>query len=215
MRNSYEPKIKKIISLAERLPYFKLDNLAGIESDKNYLKILFSRYKKTGKLISLRKGVYVIKEYVDNIQKSDKFSFYPEFIGGILYEPSYLSLDYMLYEYNILTEIPGNFTLITKKKTARFSNKFGNFFYHKIKENLFCGFEILRKGDFSIYKATKAKALFDFLYLRRNLIINKASAEELRLNLDVFGASDKKELMGYIKIEGSKKMEEIYKYLFS
>lgn len=214
MRNDYKPKIKKIIFLAEHLPYFQLDNLVGIESNKNYLKVLLSRYKKTEKIISLKKGIYTTKEYIDNIQKSDKFSFYPEFISGILYKPSYLSLDYVLYKHNILTEIPVNFTLITKNKTAYFSNRFGNFFYHKIKNNLFCGFEILQKGDFIIYEATKTKALFDFLYFRKNLIFDKKTANELRLNLDMFSVLNKKELIEYIKIEGSKKMKDIFKYLF-
>ncbi|MFH0755564.1 MAG: hypothetical protein V1910_02775 [bacterium] len=215
MRNDYKSKIKRIIYLTERLPYFQLDDLVGIESNKNYLKILLSRYKKKGKIISLKKGVYTTKEYIDNIQKSDKFSFYSEFISGILYKQSYLSLDYVLYKHNILTEIPVNFTLITKNKTAYFSNSFGNFFYHKIKNNLFCGFEILQKGDFIIYEATKAKALFDFLYLRKNLIFDKKTAKELRLNLKMFNLLNKKELIKYIKIEGSKKMKDIFKYLFS
>lgn len=215
MRNAYKSKIEKIITLAERLPYFEFDSLAGVENDKNYLKVLFYRYKKTGKLISLKKGIYTTKEYIDNIQKSDKFSFYLEFISNILYKPSYLSLDYVLYEYHILTEIPTNFTLITKNKSKRFSNKFGNFIYHKIKNDLFCGFEILKKNDFVIYKATKVKALFDFLYLRKNSILDKKTVIDLRLNLDMFALSDKKELKGYIEIEGSKKMKAIFEFLFN
>ena len=215
MRNKNEPKIRRIISLAEHLPYFRLDNVAGIERNKQYLKILFSRYKKSGKLLCLKRGMYVTKAYIDAIQKSNLFSLYPEFISGMLYEPSYLSLDYVLYEHNLLTEIPVNFTLITKKKTARFTNQFGNFFYHTVKRNLFCGFAILKKGDFTIYKATKAKALFDFLYLRKHAILDRSSAHALRLNIDNVSSSDKKELMGYIKIEGSKKMMEVVNFVFA
>ncbi len=212
MRNDKEPKIKKIIALAEKLPYFSYDNLAGIETNRAYLKILFSRYKKAGKLIRLKKGVYATKGYIDKVEKSGRLAYYSEFITGILYKPSYLSLDYVLYEHNFLTEIPGNFTLVAKNKTARFSNLFGNFFYHKIKNSLFTGFEIIKKGDFVIYKATKAKALFDFLYLRKNHIIGKESFKELRLNLDNLSAKDKKEIGKYAKIEGSKKMAEILNY---
>lgn len=213
MRNKAESKIKKIISLADKLPYFSIDDIAGIESDRIYLKILFNRYKKAGKLIHLKKGLYVVKEYIDNLEKSGEFSHYPEFVAGILYEPSYLSLDYVLYEHNLLTEIPGNFTSITKNKTARFFNRFGNFFYHKIKDNLFNGFTIVKKGDFAIYKATKSKALFDFLYLRKNHIVEKKSFEELRLNLDNLSKKDREEIGKYVKIEGSRKMAEILTYL--
>lgn len=194
------------------MPYFSYDNFVGIETNRTYLKILFSRYKKAGKLIRLKKGIYAAKGYIDKIEKNGELAYYSEFVAGILYEPSYLSLDYILYEHNILTEIPGNFTSIARNKTARFSNRFGNFFYHKVKESLFTGFEIVKKGDFSIYKATKAKALFDFLYLRKNHLIGKKSFDGLRLNLDNLSGKDREEIKKYVIIEGSGKMAEILNY---
>ena len=215
MRNNSETKIKQIMTLTQKLPCFVLPDLVGIENDKNYLRVLFYRYKKIGKLITLKKGLYTTKEYVDNIAKSNRLSFYSEFVGMILQEPSYLSLDYVLYDYNILTEVPENFTLISKKKTAHFSNQFGNFFYHTLKPSLFYGFKTVKKGDFTIYKATKAKALFDFLYLRKYSVPNKEAATELRLNLNTFNRTDKKELDSYVKNEGSERMVTIMGYLFS
>lgn len=212
MRNNFKPKIKEIFSLVKSLPYFSFDNLAGIEKNRVYLKILFHRYKKAGKLIGLKKGIYAAREYIDKIEKSGMFDFYQEFIANILYKPSYLSLDYVLYEHNILTEIPVNVTSVSKNKTKRFSNEFGNFLYHKIKSDLFTGFTIAKKGDFAILKATKAKALFDFLYLRRNLIMDRKAFLELRLNLKNLSKKDLSELEKHIKTEGSKKMMNILNY---
>lgn len=212
MRNEFSSKIKKIISLIEKLPYFGLDNLTGVEGNKTYLKILFSRYEKAGKLIRLKKGLYVAKECIDDIQKKGIFSFYTEFISSILYQPSYLSMEYVLYKHNLLTEVPNNFTCISTNKTMHFHNKFGNFFYHKVKDNLFCGFEIIKKNNFIVYEATKAKALFDHLYLRKNHLIGKKAFEELRLNMENFNKRDKKELKKYFKTEGSKRMKEISGY---
>lgn len=214
MRNNDSSKIRKIISLAEKLPYFGFADLIPIETNKTYLKILFSRYEKKEKLVRLKKGFYTTEEYVDQSQKSNIFSSYLEFLANILYQPSYLSLDYILYKHNLLTEMPVNFTSMTLKKTTKFSNKFGNFFYHKIKENLFFGFEIIKEGDFTILKATKAKALFDFLYLRKNSLVNKKTVEELRLNLDNFDKFDLKEFKKYSKLERSKKMKEIFNWLW-
>lgn len=203
------------MALAEKLPYFTLDDLLPIESDKNYLKILLSRREKSGEIIRLKKGVYVAERYfLEYLNRADA-SAYHEFLSNIIYSPSYLSLDYILYENNLLTEIPRNFTLVTKNKTARFANKFGNFFYHKIKDDLFCGFNIVKKGDFKVFRATKAKALFDFLYFRKRDIANREAADELRLNLEALDSKDEKELESHIKKEGSKKMKEIYHYLFS
>ena len=82
-------------------------------------------------------------------------------------------------------------------------------FYHKIKNTLFYGFLILKEGNFTIFKATKAKTLFDFLYLRKNEIVDESSIE-FRLNLKNISKNEFKELEKYIKLEGSKKMKEIY-----
>lgn len=216
MRNDKKTKIETIFSAAKLLPYFNLDDLASLEKNKVYLKILLSRYVKSGKAIRLKKGVYVARDYIDRLEKSGGISAYSEFLAGVLYSPSYLSLDYILYKHNILTEVPINFTAVTKKKTASFSNSLGNFFYHKIKDELFSeGYEAKKEGDFVIFRASKAKALFDWLYLRKNSIMNKEAAKELRLNLFSLSAKEKKELMKYINIEGSKKMKEIYHYLWS
>ena len=85
--------------------------------------------------------------------------------------------------------------------------------YHKIKDKLFIGFKTEKIDNFFILKATKAKALFDFLYLRKNLITDKTYIKELRLNLENFNKKDKLELNKYIEIEGSKKMKNIYNLL--
>ncbi len=79
---------------------------------------------------------------------------------------------------------------------------------------MFCGFEIGKEGDFTILRATKAKALFDFLYLRKNLLSNRKSIKELRLNLGNLDRDSLKELKIYFNLEKSKKMKEILNWLF-
>lgn len=212
MRNK-EYKTKKLFDLIKNFPYFTFNNLLNIEEDKHYLKIFVYRYIKSGKLIRLKKGLYVTIDYFEQLEKEGKISSYTEFISNILYEPSYISLDYVLYENNLLTEIPVNFTLITTKKTTSFSNYFGTFIYHNIKKDLFFGYEILKEGEFLIYKAKKSKALFDFLYLRKNEILNKDMFDELRLNLDELSKKDKDELKKFVELENSKKMKEILSYI--
>jgi len=201
--------------VAKKLPCFSLDDLAALETNKIYLKILLGRYVKTGKIIRLKKGLYVAKEYVDNLEKKGNFSYYLDFLNGVLCEPSYLSLEYVLYKHNFLTDVPYNFTAVTKNKTAIFSNKFGNFLYYKIKDSLFCGFEMVKEREFSFLRATKAKALFDFLYLRKNILPVKEAVKELRLNVENLNGADIKELKKYVVMEGSKKMKEIIDYLFN
>ena len=204
----------KILTAVKKLPYFTFNDLAGLKINKKYLKIYLFRLIKQAKIIKIKKGIYIAKEYIDSIQKGNYFNDYLEFIAGILYPSSYLSLEYILSNFNILTELSWNFTLITKNKTKKIKNEFGIFNYRHLQNDLFCGYEIIKAKNFLIYKATKAKALFDFLYLRKNLLINKRSVRELRLNLESFSAKEIKEFRKYIQKENSTRMKEISQYIF-
>jgi predicted transcriptional regulator of viral defense system len=212
MRN-YDMRTKRIFKLAETLPLFGAADLAPIGENKVYLNIILSRFAKRGTMVRLRKNLYVAKSYLDNTDRKGVFSDYVEFIANKLYSPSYLSLDYILYESNMLTEIPRNITSVGLRKTDQFSNDLGNFIYHKVKEELFLGFTVIKKSNFSILKATKAKALFDFLYLRKRILLDRKAIEELRLNLNEFTKKDFKEFKGYVEIEGSNRMKEIIDWL--
>ncbi len=208
-----EKKSEKCRILIEKLPIFSLENLKVFELNENYLRIFLSREAKAKRIIRLKKGIYTSKKFIEKMKEKGKYSEFLEFLACKIYPPSYLSLDYVLYENNLLTEMPINFTLITKNKTAIFSNKLGNFIYHKIREDLFCGFKVIKKGGFFILKATKAKALFDFLYLRKNLLLNKKAIQELRINIEELSLKDKKELKKYIEKERSQTMKRIYSQL--
>jgi predicted transcriptional regulator of viral defense system len=212
MRND-EAKSKRILNLVDNLPSFGASDLAPIGEERAYLNIILSRQVKRGTMVRLRKNLYVAKNYLDTAEKKGFFSDYVEFTANKLYSPSYLSLDYVLHEHNMLTELPRNITSVALRKTDQFSNELGNFIYHKIKEELYLGFKVVKKGNFSILKATKAKALFDFLYLRKRLIVDQKAVSELRLNLDELTKSDFRELKGYVELEGSKRMKEIFNWL--
>ena len=212
MRNN-DIRTKRVLKLAAALPVFGAADLAPIGEERPYLNIILSRQVKQGTMLHLRKNQYVTKSYLDNTERKGVFSDYVEFIANRLYSPSYLSLDYVLHEYNMLTEIPRNITSMGLRKTDNVSNDIGNFIYHKIKEELYLGYKVIKKGDFSILKATKAKALFDFLYLRKRLLVDKRAAEELRLNLEEFTDDDFKELQGYVETEKSPRMKEIINWL--
>ncbi len=206
-------KTKIIFKYLKNLAYFSIGDAMPVEKNKTYLTIIFSRYAKSGKIIRLKKGLYTTQEYVDEIQKKGIYPYYLEFLSNILYPSAYLSLEYVLSQYNMITEFTTNFTSVSINKTKVFSNKLGKFFYHKIKKELFSGFEIYKEGNFTILKATKPKALFDFLYFRKNILLDENSIEELRLNLVNLTKKDIKELEEYIHIENSRKMKVVFNHI--
>ena len=213
MRNEKISKIQSILQATRSLPLFTLDDLVSIESDKNYLKILFSRHGKSGSVVRLKKGTYVTKAYVDAVEKSGRLPVYAEFLASVLYAPSYLSLEYVLHQHGIITELPAVITAVAKKKTASFATPFGTYRYHSIAPALFSGFTTTRDGDYHIARASKAKALFDYLHLRplpaylRKPKLNLA--EELRLNIEEFPDIDREEFGHFAEESQSRKMTDI------
>jgi predicted transcriptional regulator of viral defense system len=206
-------KSKQIEKVVKTLPFFTIDSLMPIEKNKDYLKVLFYRLSKRGKIIPLKRGLYTSSFFLENIEKKNIAGEYSEFIANIIYEPSYLSLEYVLEKYGTLTETVNSFTLVTEKKTNKFFNDFGIFNYYHIKKELFNGFKIVKKNNFLIAEASLAKALFDFLYFRKNILLVEKQIEELRLNMDSVSKKDFKEFKKYVEIEGSKKMKKIFDYL--
>ena len=203
-----------LLGRLEKIPYFGIGSAHVMIDKMSYSRILLSRSAKKGEIVRLKKGFYASREYIDNVQKEGRYTSYLEFIACALYAPSYLSLEYVLQKHNALTESVVNFTLASGKKTNRFSNRLGRFIYHKIKEKLFTGFAISERDGFPIYTASKSKALFDYLYLRKHILPEKGTVDELRINADVFTKTDMVELKKYIILEGSTRMADILRWLF-
>lgn len=201
-------QISKLTILNNASFFNKVTLSQVIESDENALSENIKRWLKKGILISLKNGLYVTKEYYQSLPNKQS---YVELIANTLKKPSYLSTEYVLQKYSILTESVFAITSITRKKTKMYANTLGTFLYSNLKEELFTGYRIFNRNGFEIKEATKAKALFDFLYLhlRRIAEINKKLIESFRLNLDEFSKTDIKELEKYLELSGMEKWENL------
>ncbi len=205
-------RAKEVKELVKSMPYFTIQSLSSLNIKEYYLKIILSRLKKKGEIVSLKRGVYVSRGYLEEMKNKNVWNGYMEFLCGVLYSPSYLSLEYVLNENNILSESSFGFSMISVKKTNKIKNELGDFYYYNIKEDLFCGFKTEEKSGFFVYKATVGKALFDFLYLRKNTIFSKDFLDSLRINKGQIGEDDFKEFKKYAEKEGSEKMKKITKF---
>jgi predicted transcriptional regulator of viral defense system len=213
MRNKDVALSTTILLYVEKLPYFSVDNLKVLDVPAYHLRIVLSRLEKTGKIVRLKKGLYVSAKYIDTARSRGSLTEYAEFMSNRIYAPCYLSLEYVLHESNVLTDVPTNYTLVTGNKTYTLTNRVGVFVYHKIKDSLYCGYRVENKHGYLYNKAERVKALFDFLYFRKNIILNRQIAEELRLNLDVYSKAELRDLHKYADIESSVKMRKIIGYL--
>jgi len=198
----------KYINELNTASYFNkntLQQVAPISDNALYSNI--KRWLKQNIIIQLKRGTYVTNDYYIRLPEKQA---YLEFIANKLKSPSYLSLEYVLQKYSLLTEGVYAFTSITLKKTNTYKNKLGLFTYSNISQNLFTGYKIVNKEGFQIKEASKAKALFDFLYLRLLSVknINKSLIDSFRFNLDEFSQKDQKEFKSYVKLSKIKKLEK-------
>ncbi len=193
----------------ENLPYFTIAGfrqMAGdsISSDHS-ARVALSRRVKAGHILRLKNGVYMHHRFYERHRQDAAFS---AIISAILLPQSYLSLEYVLQQNGILTEITYPITAITTKNTRAINNAAGDFVYRHIRPELYRGFHIAEAYGIPYAQATLAKALFDYLYLRP-LGTRANLTEELRLNLDDFTSQERDEFAGYVAISGKPKMRNI------
>jgi predicted transcriptional regulator of viral defense system len=192
-----------ILSAFERLPYFTIEGfrqIAGNDAvDNAHARTALYRWVKAGHLIALKKGVYMHRRFYE-LHRQDA-AFAPA-VSTILLPQSYLSLEYVLQQHGVLTEITYPVTAITIKNTRTIVNSLGTFVYRHIQPDLYFGFQIMEVYGVPYAQASVAKALFDYLYLRplpANLEPQRYNlAEDLRLNLEELTREEREEFAGYV-----------------
>ena len=196
----------------EEMPCFSKRNLRiyfnGLEFALNER---IKRSLENERIAKLKKGLYITDVYYLKEPKKTEFK---EFIASKLRFPSYLSSEYVLSKYNLLTEATYPLTSITLKTGRSYQNSLGTYQYSNIKEALYFGFQEVSFYQNIYFVATKAKALFDFLYLKRNMgDIKTEILESLRINWENFSFGDFLLFKKYVSKSMSKKMEKISKIL--
>ncbi|MBU0660574.1 type IV toxin-antitoxin system AbiEi family antitoxin domain-containing protein [Patescibacteria group bacterium] len=189
-------KIRKVFTLQDITLIFGSDAISSVQ---------LSRWQKQGYITKLRRGVYAMSEYIEDIPHF--------FIANIVYDPSYVSLESALYEYNFIPDIPHAVTSVSSKKTTSFHILQTDFLYHNIKESAFIGYKPLSYGDYTVLFAEPEKAIVDFLYLKAKEYKDD-EMEELRFNYEEMNIKiDKKKLLLYASLLGNTSLDKKIAYL--
>lgn len=194
-------------SKVKDLPLISSSYLRLMFADDAGLKTQLLRWSQAGKLIRLRKNIYILNNDDRKINPSRLF------IASELYKPSYVSMEYILSFYGLIPEKVADITSITSKKTAAFENIFGKFVYQHIKLNCFTGFRGLKdEAGLTCYMATPEKAVVDFIYLNQNRFkgnFRQVLFESFRFqNTEIL---DRKKLTEYANLFASAKVKAIIK----
>lgn len=169
--------------------------LAGV-SDTKAAKVQISRWQKSGKLIQVKRGIYVLAE------PYRKIDVYEPHIAALLKKPSYISLEKALEYHDLIPEAVTVYTSVTTKRPGKFVSKLGTFDYKHIKDSLFWGYDSVSVNKQTAFIASPEKALLDFFYLK-GVKISYEYLDEMRLqNTEKINASKLSKLAAKFKKPG-------------
>lgn len=168
-----------VIDGAQLLPFFDSDSA---------LRVQVSRWVKSGKLIKLRNGVFLLPPRQAGVEV------FPLAVPARLLSPSYLSMYTSLQYHGLVPEAVFAFTSVTSKRANTFTNPLGKFVYLHIQPALFWGYEAIIQSGQTAYVAEPEKALLDLFYFRRQ----SATAEYVeQLRLQNPSALSRRKLLAY------------------
>jgi hypothetical protein len=121
-----------------------------------------SRWVKTGKLLSLRRGVYAL---ATPYRRRDP---HPFEIANVLVRPSYVSLESALSFHGLIPEAVFVTTSVTTAAPSTFDTALGRFDFRHVAPDFLWGYteQVVAGGKRTALVARPEKALLDLAYLR-------------------------------------------------
>lgn len=200
-------KIKENTNLKhlKDLPFFGLVafmQLSGLNALSAKQKL--SRWAKSGEILRLKNGLYINRDFYLAHREKEWFSLW---VSSIMQPTSYVSREWVLQKHGILTELTYPVTAMSVKNTRAFRNLTGTYRYYHLQPALFTGYLEKNYYGATVREASKAKALFDYLYSKKASLPN--IVEQERLNLEDFNDEERVEFAKYIELAASHKMNLI------
>jgi len=191
--------IKELAELVQDEPVFtsSLLKVAGIKTSQIELQLV--RWVKSGYLLKLRRGVYVLGKPYRKIEP------HPFLIANRLQRGSYVSFQSALAYYDLIPEHVPVITSVTTGRPETVQTSLGSFIFRHLKTSMFSGFKQVKIADRQqAVIATSEKALVDLLYATADSD-SDGYIKELRLqNAESLSAD---ELRRYTEATGSWKVK--------
>ena len=155
-------KYHDLVKLLGKEGYFDLASLVQLTGERREgICIQLHRWCKDGKLLALRRGMYVFPEVGSSMPIN------PAELANRLYTPSYISTYWAMGYYGLIPEKVVTYTSVTSRVTRSFSNALGVFSYQSLKPTAFFGYRPMMMGDQKVLIADPEKALLDLWYLEQ------------------------------------------------
>ncbi|MBW6469220.1 MAG: hypothetical protein K0B85_08705 [Coriobacteriia bacterium] len=157
-------KFSELLGIVGELPVFTSSLLRVGDVDPVGIASQLSRWVASGKLVSLRRGVYAVAR---PYRRREPHAFE---VANVLVRPSYVSLESALAHYGLIPDAVYMTTSVTTARTSRHQTPLGDFDYRHVSPAFMWGYTAVRltsDGTPSALVARPEKALLDLVYLRR------------------------------------------------
>lgn len=147
-----------------------------INEEQYKINIALSRMVSREDLVRIKRGLYKFPN-----REIDELT-----LAGLIYQPSYVSLESALKIYGMLPEEVMSVTSVTPTTTKKINSLQGRFLYTKIQSTLFFGYDMVSDSytDILSYKlAQPEKALLDYVYVRQVKDLESARIDVSELDL--------------------------------
>lgn len=150
----------ELIKAVREMPHFDLAAIVQLAGEpRQSLRMQLSRLIRQRKIISLRRGMYVLGELYRKVNPN------PAVMANRIYTPSYLSFHWALGYYGVIPEKVVLFTSATARVPRLFKNEFGSFQYKHIKPDCFTGYQTVDIDGQKVLIAVPEKALLDLWHI--------------------------------------------------
>ena len=151
-----------LVQMLSNQGYFDLATVVQLTGEnRESIRMQLYRWCKAGKLISLRRGMYVLPEAYRSVPLN------PAELANQLYRPSYISTYWAIGFFGLIPEKVVTYTSVTTRVPRSFENPLGTFTYRHIKPTVFFGYRSLEIDGWSVMIAEPEKALLDLWYLEK------------------------------------------------
>lgn len=167
-------KFESLLEIVGDQPLIESTTLRAFGEEPGKLSVQLSRWVAAGRLIQLRRGVYLLAKPYRRHEAAK------EFIANLLLRPSYVSCECALAIHGLIPEEVTLVQSVTTGRTTQFPTSIGDFQYRHIKTNRFFGYGETAVAHGRALVAVPEKALLDTVYFSKGEFTNKR-IEEIRL----------------------------------
>ena len=152
-------RFSTLLERAAHLPVIDSKTLRSWGGDPKALSVQLSRWVHQGKLVPLRRGIFLLPAALRRSQPP------LEYIANLLVLPSYVSLERALSFHGLIPERVPLVQSVTLARPMLFETPVGDFQYRHVKQAWFFGYAETEIETASALIAVPEKALLDVLYL--------------------------------------------------